>query len=180
MPFFTIEATYRIPVYRQRTYEADTVEQACRLAIEDDDWSDQKEDFESSGETYVTGAWPGPDSAYRVTALPVPSQFGETVQRKADHFETLLGTSEGPRARAGWRGVRSAVLAPARRRGDRQGRGDPRRRARSGLSVRRAVASPRFHPSRPAVAPGLFISGDPLWPTTSNRPLFSRPSRPPT
>ena len=91
MPFFTIEATYRVPVYRQRTYEADTVEQACRLAIEDDDWSDQKEDFESSGDTYITGAWPGADSAYRVTAAPVPSQFDETVQRKADHFETLLG-----------------------------------------------------------------------------------------
>ncbi len=91
MPFFTIEATYHIPVYRQRTYEADTVDQACRRAIEDDDWSDQKEDFESSGETYVTGAWPGSDSAYRVTALLVPTQFGETVQRKADHFETLLG-----------------------------------------------------------------------------------------
>ena len=91
MPFFTIEATYRIPIYRQRTYEADTVEQACRLAINDDDWSDQKEDFESSGETYITGAWPGSDSAYCVTALPVLSQFGEDVQRKADHFETLLG-----------------------------------------------------------------------------------------
>lgn len=91
MTFFTIEATYRIPVYRQRTYEADTVAQACRLAIEDDDWSEQKEDYESSGETYVTGAWPGADTAYRVTALPVPSQFGETLQRKADHFETLLG-----------------------------------------------------------------------------------------
>jgi hypothetical protein len=91
MPNFTIESTYRIPVYRQRTYEAETVEQACRLAIEDDDWSEQKEDYESSGETYVTGAWSGADSAYRVAALPVPSQFGETVQRKADHFETLLG-----------------------------------------------------------------------------------------
>lgn len=91
MSHFTIEATYRIPVYRQSTYEADTVEQACRLAIEDDDWSDQKEDYESSGETYVTGAWPGADTAYRVTALSVPSQFGETPQRKADHFETLLG-----------------------------------------------------------------------------------------
>ena len=91
MPHFTIEATYRIPVYRQRTYEADTVEQACRLAIEDDDWSEQKEDYESSGETYVTGTWPGADTAYRVTVLPVPSHFGEILQRKADHFETLLG-----------------------------------------------------------------------------------------
>ena len=63
MPFFTIESTYRVPVYRQRTYEADTVEQACRLAIEDDDWSVQKEDFESSGETCIPGAWPGSASA---------------------------------------------------------------------------------------------------------------------
>ncbi len=91
MPAFTIETTYHLPVFRHRTYEAETLAQACRLAIEDDDWSDQKEDFESSGETYVTGAWPGRDNAYRVTALPIPSQFGETVQRKADHFETLLG-----------------------------------------------------------------------------------------
>lgn len=91
MAHFTIEATYRIPVYRQRTYKADTVEQACRLAIEDGDWSEQKEDYESSGETYVTGAWPGEDTAHRVTALPVPSHFGEMQQRKTDHFETLLG-----------------------------------------------------------------------------------------
>jgi hypothetical protein len=39
----------------------------------------------------VTGAWPGEDTAYRVAALSVPSRFGETLQRKADHFETLLG-----------------------------------------------------------------------------------------
>ena len=62
MPHFTIEATYRIPVYRQRTYEPDTLDEACRLAIEDDAWSGQKKDYESSGETYVTGAWPGADT----------------------------------------------------------------------------------------------------------------------
>jgi hypothetical protein len=91
MPRFTIETTYRLPVYRQRTYDAETLEGACRLAIDDDDWSEQKEDYESSGETYVTDAWPGEDTAYRVAALPLPSQFAETLQRKADHFETLLG-----------------------------------------------------------------------------------------
>jgi hypothetical protein len=121
MPFFTIEATYRIPAYRQRTYEADTVEQACRLAIEDDDWSEQKEDLETSGETYITGAWPGADNAYRVTALPVPSQFGETGQRKADHFETLLGilkvlahASDGaPSDAAFWQQRADAAIAKA-------------------------------------------------------------------
>jgi hypothetical protein len=91
MPRFTIETTYRLPVYRQRTYEAETLEAACRLAANDDDWSEQKEDYESSGETYVTGAWPGEDTAYRVGALTVPSRFGEMLQRKADHFEILLG-----------------------------------------------------------------------------------------
>ena len=91
MSRFTIETTYRLPVYRQRTYEADTLEEACRLAVEDDDWSEQKEDYESSGETYVTGAWPGEDTAYRAAALPLPSQFAETLQRRTDHFETLLG-----------------------------------------------------------------------------------------
>jgi hypothetical protein len=55
MPRFTIETTYRLPVYRQRSYEAETLEEACRLAVEDDDWSEQKEDYESSGETYATG-----------------------------------------------------------------------------------------------------------------------------
>ncbi len=91
MPCFTIETTYWLPVYRQRTYEAATLEEACRRAVEDDDWSEQEEDYESSGETYVTGAWPGDDTAHRVSALSVPSHFGETLQRKAGHFETLLG-----------------------------------------------------------------------------------------
>lgn len=91
MPIFTIEATYRIPIYRQRSYEADTLAEACRLAIEDDDWEGQKEDYETAGETYVTGAWAGDVSPYGVPALAVPSHFGESVQRKAEHFEVLLG-----------------------------------------------------------------------------------------
>jgi hypothetical protein len=91
MAKFTIETTYRLPVYRQRTYDADTLEDACRLAVEDDDWSGQKEDSESSGETYVTGAWAGEDVAYRGAAVTVPSEFDEKPRRQADHFETLLG-----------------------------------------------------------------------------------------
>ena len=91
MPTFTIETTYHLPIFRHGTYEADTPDEACRLAIEDDDWSDEKSDMDSSGETYVSGVWQGVDSAYRGPALPVPSQFSEAIRRKADHFETLLG-----------------------------------------------------------------------------------------
>lgn len=90
MPVFTIETAYRIPVYRQRNYEASTLAEACRLAIEDGDWEGSKEDDESAGETYVTGAWPGDVPPYSVQSLSIPSQFGEIVQRKVDHFDELL------------------------------------------------------------------------------------------
>jgi len=91
MPLFTIETTYRLPVYRHRTYEAASLAEACRLAIEDNDWENETRDYESAGETYVTGAWDGRDCAYSGPSLAVPSHFDETVQRKADHFEILLG-----------------------------------------------------------------------------------------
>jgi len=91
MPAFTIETTYRLPVYRQRCYEAETLDVACVLAIADEGWDDEKSDVETSGDTYVTGAWDGRDAAYHGKALGIPLQFGEQVQRKADHFEVLLG-----------------------------------------------------------------------------------------
>ena len=91
MPIFTLETTYRLPVYRQRSYEAASLAEACRLAIEDDDWDNEKRDYETAGETYVTGAWEGRDTAYSGPSVPVPSHYRETLQRKADHFEVLLG-----------------------------------------------------------------------------------------
>jgi hypothetical protein len=91
MPAYTVETTYRVPVYRQRTYEAATPAEACRRAIEDKDWSNDKLDYEAAGETYVTGIWIGADAAYSGQTVPVPSHFDETIQRKAVHFEVLFG-----------------------------------------------------------------------------------------
>jgi hypothetical protein len=91
MSDFTIETTYHLPVFRQVTYAADTPEAACRLAIEDNDWSGQKEDYETAGETYVTGIWQGADVAHRGPVIPVPPHFGETGQRQAALFELMLG-----------------------------------------------------------------------------------------
>ena len=81
MPVFTIETSYRLPVYRQANYAAATIEDACRLALADDDWSGEQLDYETSGESIISGVWHGADSAYRGDALPVPEQFGETVAR---------------------------------------------------------------------------------------------------
>ncbi|MEX0408730.1 hypothetical protein ABGN05_24095 [Aquibium sp. LZ166] len=90
MPKFTIETTYRMPHYRHTTYEAPTAEEACRLAIEDDNWSGELRDFECCGPTYVTGIWKGDSSAYEGEYIAVPSHFDEAIQRKADHFPELL------------------------------------------------------------------------------------------
>jgi hypothetical protein len=91
MPAYTIETTYRVPVYRQRTYDAATPAEACRQAIEDDDWSNDKLDYECAGETYITGIWLGADAAYSGVPVAVPSHFDETIERKAAHFEVLFG-----------------------------------------------------------------------------------------
>jgi Fe-S cluster biogenesis protein NfuA len=91
MPTFIVETTYHLPIYRQRSYEAETLEAACALAVADEGWDDEKSDVETSGDTYVTGACEGCDAAYRSRALGIPSQFGEQMQRKADHYEVLLG-----------------------------------------------------------------------------------------
>ncbi|SFC82693.1 hypothetical protein SAMN05428997_11241 [Bosea sp. CRIB-10] len=91
MPVFTIETTYHLPVFRHRDYNARTIAAACRLAIDDDDWDVGRPDYESAHESFVSGIWPGAKAAYSAPSLTVPAHFGETIQRKARHFETLLG-----------------------------------------------------------------------------------------
>jgi hypothetical protein len=91
MPDFTIETTYHLPIFRHRTYVAETLEAACRAAIDDDNWDIAEKDYDSSGDVHVTGAWDGVQAAYTGPPLPVPPQFEEAVQRKARHFEILLG-----------------------------------------------------------------------------------------
>lgn len=67
------------------------MEEACRLAVDDDDWSTEKRDYESAGETYVTGVWSGENAAYSGAAQPIPSHYFEAPQRIALHLEVLLG-----------------------------------------------------------------------------------------
>lgn len=91
MPDFTIETTYHLPVFRHRAYAADTLEAACRAAIEDDSWHVAEKDFDSSGPVHVTGIWDGAHAAYAGPPLQIPPQFDEPMQRRARHFEILLG-----------------------------------------------------------------------------------------
>jgi hypothetical protein len=90
MPTFTIETTFHLPVYRHRSITADTLEDACRLAVIDEDWWDQKHDYDNAGVTYVSAASLGEDAAYRGPVVSVPSLFADCVERRAQHFYVLL------------------------------------------------------------------------------------------
>lgn len=91
MPAYTIETTYTLPIFRHGTYIADTPEAACKAALGDDNWKSSKKDYDSSGEIHVTGIWEGDNAAYAGSPIATPSQFEESVQRRAHHFEILLG-----------------------------------------------------------------------------------------
>jgi hypothetical protein len=91
MPTYTIETTYTLPIFRRGTYIADTLEAACKAALGEDNWEFAKKNYESSGEIHVTGIWDGENTAYAGSPITIPSQFDEAVQRRAHHFEILLG-----------------------------------------------------------------------------------------
>ena len=84
MPLFTIETSYSLPVFRQANYAAETIEDAWRLALADDDWSGERLDYETSGETIISGVWLGADSAYRGADLPFRTQSDETIARSPE------------------------------------------------------------------------------------------------
>lgn len=54
MTFYTVERQYMVPVYQHLVVEADSVEEACRKAIECDDWSTSKQDDDGARPTHVT------------------------------------------------------------------------------------------------------------------------------
>ena len=101
MPTHTIETTYRVPNYRQQTHTAETVDEACRLAIEDDDWDQGITDYENAGETYVTGIWKGENCAYSGPAVDIPEAFDETVHRNVELCEELIELLREPAQRMG-------------------------------------------------------------------------------
>ena len=94
MPLYTVESSYRFPACRRRRYEAPDVASACRAALHDDDWDDQKFDIESADETYVSALWSGDNPEGRGTELQVPSEFQERTNRQTDLFRSLADALE--------------------------------------------------------------------------------------
>ena len=92
---------------------------ACRLAIEDDDWSEQKEDYDCSGHIYVTGVWPGEGAAYGAAALAISITVRRGRTAKGRSFQNPARGSQVSRAGAGGQTVGLPALAAACRRCDR-------------------------------------------------------------
>jgi hypothetical protein len=143
MPRYCVETSFHLPTYHHTVVEADSPEDACRLALENDDWSDAKQDPESAGETYVSGIWIG-TAPYEGESVEVPTEFEEGVTRRATHYlETLMllveasyGTFES------WRPRVSIAIQKARAIFDR--RPDPSR------------------PTEPADIPGIRTCSSPI------------------
>jgi hypothetical protein len=88
---YVIERQYLLPVYQHLVVEADNVEDACRQAIEHDDWESAKEDFDNARATTIIAIRPVPDDVadddidasavlYGEGAgpsLPVPEEYSE-------------------------------------------------------------------------------------------------------
>jgi hypothetical protein len=89
MPKFSVETSYKIPVFRLRQFEAASIEEACRLALEDDNWENAARDYDSATPSSVTGVWPA-GAEYVCFSLPIPQAFEDPLKRKADHFEILV------------------------------------------------------------------------------------------
>jgi hypothetical protein len=87
---YTIETTIRRPFYKHRVYEAATLDDACRQALQDDDWEGEKLDDETAGEPYVTGIWTGEDAAYKNASLPIPTNGHASGEHKMQEVDLLL------------------------------------------------------------------------------------------
>jgi hypothetical protein len=58
---YVIERQYLLPIYQHLVIEAGSAEEACRKAVEHDDWEDAKEDGDGARETTITALRPVPD-----------------------------------------------------------------------------------------------------------------------
>jgi hypothetical protein len=58
---YAIERQYLLPVYQHLVIEAETAEEACRKALDHDDWEGAMEDIDSARETVITALRPIPE-----------------------------------------------------------------------------------------------------------------------
>lgn len=95
---FTIEATYRAPVFIHRSVLAGSLDEACRLVLEHEDWESATTDYESPGPTYISGAWEGGRAYAEGAELIVPDRYS----REDDGISIPPPPAPWPDRRAPW------------------------------------------------------------------------------
>jgi hypothetical protein len=106
---YTVERAYLAPIYVHIQVEAESPEEAARLAMDETayPWEGDTIDYESSRPTYIDGIWAG-DQAYgdgggaAFASLPIPTdllntegRLIEALQRAEKHIATVCSeTSE--------------------------------------------------------------------------------------
>jgi hypothetical protein len=92
---YAIERQYLLPIYQHLVIEAGSVEDACRQAVEHDDWQSAQEDCDGARPTTITAIRPVPDDiadgeidASAILrgegagpSLPIPEQYVEEGDR---------------------------------------------------------------------------------------------------
>ena len=63
MPKYVLERQYLLPIYQRLVVEADSLDEACDLAIEHDDWADAKEDNDNARGTTTVAVKRVPEEA---------------------------------------------------------------------------------------------------------------------
>src|SRR5271155_3171400 len=78
---YAIERQYLLPVYQHLVIAADSVADACRRAVEHDDWETGKEDYDNARATTITAIRPVPD---------------DVADGDIDPSDVLYGNGAGP------------------------------------------------------------------------------------
>lgn len=60
---YAIERQYLLPVYQHLVIEAQTADEACRKALDHDEWEGAMEDIDTARETVITALRPIPEEA---------------------------------------------------------------------------------------------------------------------
>ena len=76
---YTLERRYMIPRYDHLTVEAESVEEACRLALENDYWDLSEMDYDCCGDVVITkcvhGEYNTPYAAPAEAECEIPEEF---------------------------------------------------------------------------------------------------------
>lgn len=86
---YTVQIEYLLPVYRTVVVSAASEEEACLLALEQDEWGDAKYDYDSASTEYVVAVQKG---VVDLPAAAAPERFTITRMKEKATFlvEKLL------------------------------------------------------------------------------------------